>query len=442
MIAERAHARESVERRSTLEILLLRYAELDPDGAIGQALKTTVNGRTSVGVTDRRCTGAGLERAREVTNPAERLAYLRAVATHGLRRMRSVRSRESPSYLPNGSARNAAPVAVDIADRDPRLAISLAQTLTPTCRARWSNRSRRSGRANNPSEAARWVESLPRQDQGRYAYRVAEPYLAQKQSEALCGRSGSPARRANICGRPCSGSWRRYDPDQALQLAQAAESPAARPEAMGKVLGAIAQTNPSMAMAQLLKMPRRDALGDPRRSGGQRRDADADSSARLAQRHQRQVHAHQAAKSLGYALARRDVEVAADIIDRVPKEARANWITSVALATRTWTSRRAGSGSASMQTSRATRVSVRTRRRFAQSRAGNTAGRRRCGRSRARSSVAWPGGSAGRALACPRCSLGGESDGRSATRALHRRSCCCLDCIRLTGRAQVDPLAR
>ena len=38
MIAEARRLANPLERRSTLEILLLRYAELDPDGAIGQAL--------------------------------------------------------------------------------------------------------------------------------------------------------------------------------------------------------------------------------------------------------------------------------------------------------------------------------------------------------------------------------------------------------------------
>jgi hypothetical protein len=186
---------------------------------------------------------------------------------------------------------------------------------------------------NNPSEAARWVEGLPRQEQGRYAYRVAEPYLAQKQSEALLWAQRLASSPRKYLWSSMLGQLARYDPDQALQLAQSAESPAARSEAMGKVLAAIAQTNPSMAMAQLLKMPqstiRSEILGEVATSVASLSSTAAldwlndinDKSMRT-----------QAAQSLGYALARRDADVAADMVDRIPKEARASWITSVALA--------------------------------------------------------------------------------------------------------------
>ncbi len=40
----------------------------------------------------------------------------------------------------------------------------------------------------------------------------------------------------------------------------------------------------------------------------------------------------EAAQSLGWALSRRNVEAAAQLVDRVPKEARANWIMAVASA--------------------------------------------------------------------------------------------------------------
>ena len=124
----------------------------------------------------------------------------------------------------------------------------------------------------------------------------------------------------------------KYDPDQALQIAQAADSPAQRAQAMGKVLAAIAQTNPSMAMTHLLKLPpgemRSEILGEVARSVATLSPTAAldwlndidDDSMQL-----------EAAQSLGWALSRRNVEAAAQLVDRVPKEARANWITAVAL---------------------------------------------------------------------------------------------------------------
>src|SRR4029078_9709838 len=39
----------------------------------------------------------------------------------------------------------------------------------------------------------------------------------------------------------------------------------------------------------------------------------------------------EATQSLGWALSQRNVEAAAQLVDRVPKEARANWVTAVAL---------------------------------------------------------------------------------------------------------------
>ena len=75
--------------------------------------------------------------------------------------------------------------SLGIASRDPRLAIRLAESqgsvesgqLTELIATQWSR--------DNPSEAGRWVEGLSRPDQARYAYRVADAYVAQKPTEAL-----------------------------------------------------------------------------------------------------------------------------------------------------------------------------------------------------------------------------------------------------------------
>lgn len=335
MIADARALANPVERRSTLEILLLRYAELDTDAAIGSALTNDRETATHLlAVLTAVAPEQTWQRASEVTNPAERLAYLRAIGAAWVAQD-AERAFAKVSELPEDWQRTELlrSVTLDIADRDPRLAIRLAQTQTPivsgalleTVAALWSR--------NNPSEAARWVESLPRTEQGRYAYRVADAYLAQKQSEALTWAlrlATSPDRYlwANMLGQMA-----KYDPDQALQIAQAAESPAQRTQAMGKVLAAIAQTDPSLAMTQLLKLPpgqmRGEILGEVTSSVAMLTPTSAldwlndidDKSMRNA-----------AAQSLGWALARRNVEAAAQLIDRVPKEARASWITSVALA--------------------------------------------------------------------------------------------------------------
>jgi hypothetical protein len=335
MIAQARTLANPVERRNTLEILLLRYAELDADGAIGKALD---NERETAAHLLEVLTSVIPEqtwqRASEATNPAERLAYLKAVGAAWVAQD-AERAFAKVNELPADWQRTELlrSVTLDIADRDPRLAIRLAETQPPTVSSAlldviallWSR--------NNPSEAARWVEGLPRADQGRYAYRVADAYLAQKQSEALAWAlrlASSPDRYlwANMLAQMA-----KYDPDQALQIAQAADSPAQRTQALGRVLAAIAQTSPSMAMAQLLKLP-------PGRMRGEILSQVAESVATLTPTAaldwlndiDDKSLQNGAAQMLGQALAQRNVEAAAQLIDRIPKEARATWITSVALA--------------------------------------------------------------------------------------------------------------
>jgi hypothetical protein len=129
------------------------------------------------------------------------------------------------------------------------------------------------------------------------------------------------------------GEMARYDRDQALQIAQSAESPAQRAQAMGKVLAAIAQTDPSMAMSQLLKLPagrmRSEVLGEVVRSVALLSPTAAVDWVNDIDNDAMQL---QAAQSLGWVLSRRNVEGAAQLVDRVPKEARAGWIMAVASA--------------------------------------------------------------------------------------------------------------
>jgi hypothetical protein len=324
-----------LERRATLEVLLLRYAELDVDGALGLALE---NDRETAAHMLAALAGIAPDRAwesaKQVTNAAQRFAYLNAVAGTWAEQdpeRAFAQVAELPAQWQRKELLRLA--TLGIASRDPRLAIRLAESqetvvsgqLTELIATQWSR--------DNPSEAGRWVESLSRNDQARYAYRVADAYVAQKPTEALAWAlrlAGSPQR---YLWSSMLGEMATYDPDQALQIAQAAESPAQRTQAMGKVLAAIAQTNPSMAMSLLQKMPsgraRSEVLSEVARSVAALapnaavdwlNDID-DNSMQL-----------EAAQSLSWSLARRNVEAAAQLIDRVPKEARPNWIMAVAAA--------------------------------------------------------------------------------------------------------------
>lgn len=335
MIADARALANPAERNSTLEILLLRYAELDVDGAIGRVFE---NDRETaahlLAVLAAVAPEQTWQRAAQVTNPAERFEYLSAVADAWVAQDPE-RAFTKVADLPAEWQRTQLLESVidEIADRDPRLAIKLAETQEPVVSGSLTERIATQWSRRNPSEAARWVEGLSRTDQGRYAYRVAEAYVAQKPSEALAWGlrlAGSPQR---YLWSSMLSEMAKYDPDQALQLAQAAESPAQRAQALGKVLAAIAQTNPSMAMAQLLKLPqgemRSGILGEiagsvatltPTAALDWLNDID-DKPMQL-----------EAAQSLGWRLSRRNVEGAAQLVDRVPKEARPQWITAVALA--------------------------------------------------------------------------------------------------------------
>ncbi len=335
MIAAARSLANPVERRTRLEVLLLRYAELDLDGALGMALE---NDRETAAHLLAALAATAPERAwasaKDVTNAAERFAYLNAVAG-AWAAQDPERAFAEVTQLPAQWQRTELLrlAVLEIASRDPRLAIRLAESqgsivsgqLIELIATQWSR--------DNPSEAARWVESLSRPDQARYAYRVANAYVSHKPTEALAWAlrlAGSPQR---YLWSSMLGEMAKYDPDQALQIAQSADGPAQRAQAMGKVLASIAQTDPSMAMSHLLKLPagrmRSEVLGEVARSV-----ATLSPTAALDWVNDIDNEAMQleAAQSLGWALSRRNVDAAAQLIDRVPKEARANWIMAVASA--------------------------------------------------------------------------------------------------------------
>ena len=294
MIADARALANPVERRSTLEALLLRYAELDVDGALGQALE---NDRETAAHLLAALTAVApeqtWERAKQVTNPAERFAYLDAVVD-AWAAQDPERAFTQVADLPAEWQRTELlqSVIAAIADRDPRLAIRLAESqgpvvsgsLTELIATQWSRQ--------NPSEAARWVEGLSRPDQARYAYRVADAYVAQKPSEALAWAlrlAGSPQR---YLWSSMLGQMAKYDPDQALQIAQVGGQSRAARAGHGQGAGrdrADGSVDGDDPLAEAAVGP--DALGDPRRSRPQRRDAVADRGARLAQRHRRRLDA-------------------------------------------------------------------------------------------------------------------------------------------------------
>ena len=212
-------------------------------------------------------------------------------------------------------------VVTAIADRDPRLAIRLAESqgtvvsgsLTELIATQWSRHNRAKRRAGSKACRA-----------GTGALRLSRGGRLRRAEAERSARVGTAAGRLAAAPLWSSmlGEMAKYDPDQALQIAQAAESPAQRAQAMGKVLAAIAQTNPSLAMTHLLKLPtggmRSEILGEVARSVATL----TPTAARLAQRHRRRSGAARSGAVARLGTVAANVEAAAQLVDRVPKDAR------------------------------------------------------------------------------------------------------------------------
>jgi hypothetical protein len=335
MIADAKALANANERRSTLDILLLRYAEIDADGALRYAADidretaTHLIATLAAVIPDR-----AWEYAAHTSDPAERLAYLNSVIT--------VWAADEPervftkvTELPAQWQRSELlqQAIGEIATRNPRLAMDLVGRLEPAVSTSLLDLVASVWSRNDPSAAARWVESNPRAKQSRLAYRVADAYIAQKPDEALAWGLRLATTPQRYLWSSMLGRMAAYNPDEALRLAQAAENPAQRAQALGNVLAAIAQTNPSLATAQLMKIPPGNARSNiiyqiadnvAATTPGSALDwlnSIDDARTRI-----------EAATSLGNSLARRDVEAAAQLMDRIPKEARSSWISSVAMA--------------------------------------------------------------------------------------------------------------
>ena len=129
MIANARALTNPVERRTRLEILLLRYAELDLDGALGLALE---NDRETAAHMLAALAGIAPDRAwesaKQVTNAAQRFAYLNAVAGTWAEQdpeRAFAQVAELPAQWQRKELLRLA--TLGIASRDPRLAIRLEQ---------------------------------------------------------------------------------------------------------------------------------------------------------------------------------------------------------------------------------------------------------------------------------------------------------------------------
>jgi hypothetical protein len=185
----------------------------------------------------------------------------------------------------------------------------------------------------DPRAAAQWIESLPVRMQPQLAYRIAGAFLAQQPDEALAWAlriSRSPSR--NLWSHMI-GLIATRDPDEALRRAQAAENPSQRAQAMARAVAAIAVRDPALATTYALKLPpgegRYQAVSEVAMQIARTKP---DAALEWLREIKEPDMLNNAASAIAAELAGADVESAARLTDRVPKDLRPIWIQEVAQA--------------------------------------------------------------------------------------------------------------
>lgn len=223
-------------------------------------------------------------------------------------------------------------VTRELARHDPKRAVELLPALESTeteplqllIANEWSR--------NDAAGAAQWVESQNKAVLGRLAYEIAGAYVTQEPEQALAWAlriSQSPGR--NLWCHML-GIMAQQNPQEALSLAQSAEIPAQRNQALGAVLATIATSDPALAKTLLEKIPPGDARMRAALEAGRRIAANGPEAAIAWYESQDNAQIRlQGMDELAQTLSSRNVEAAAGLIDRVPRDARPRWAATVAL---------------------------------------------------------------------------------------------------------------
>ncbi|MGH8175555.1 MAG: hypothetical protein ACREV5_04760 [Steroidobacter sp.] len=321
------------ERANALEILLLRLAERDPEAAVRRALEAQrTDSVRLIAVLSELAPQPAWQAMSQVGDPLARMEYQNAIAQTWAAQD-PARAFASVAGLPADWTREQLlrQLTWRMTRKDPRLAIDLANTLPDPDRNPLLDAVADQWGRYDPAAAAEWVEGMNRGMQGRLAYRIAGAYVVQQQEEALTWAlriSQSPGR--NLWSYMV-GQIAIRNPHEALQLAQSAENPMQRTRALGQVLTSIASRDPALAMSYVDKLP----------AGDSRTQTAAGIAAQIARTQPAtavewlrdlddgKMRAH-VAMAVANAVAERDVDAAAHLIDRIPKQVRPVWISSVA----------------------------------------------------------------------------------------------------------------
>jgi hypothetical protein len=225
-------------------------------------------------------------------------------------------------------------VTVELARRDPVLAMQVVKGLKGGDRASLQSVVVDEWARYDPAGAATWVEGLDRMQQSRYAFLIGESYVLQNRDEALAWAlriSRSPGR--NLWSRML-GILAGQDPAEALRIALSAEYAPQRNQAISSVLTAIATRDPALAASHLDKL-----------SPSMRSRATLQIASQMVETHTmgavldwlEGVDSNgralaEAMPMLGQMFAQRDPDAAAQLLDRIPKSARGAWISGIAAA--------------------------------------------------------------------------------------------------------------
>jgi hypothetical protein len=333
LIGEARALTDPIDRIVTLDILLLRLLEEDPQAAVAIALESDRADAPHLLATLASQSPEQVWAAlMHVGDPLARLQYQNAVAS-AWAIDDPERAFASIADLPEHWTRDQLmrQVTWSIARTEPQLAIELASTrpahekheLLEALADQWSRQ--------DPAAAAQWIEGLGIDLQGRLAYRVAGAFVAQQREEALAWAlriSRSPGK--NLWSYMI-GQIATTDPHDALTRALAVKNPHQRRQSLSQALTAIAARDASLAMSYIDKLPAGEnreravaqvasqiALSQPSTAVEWLRD--------IAEPQTRMVAASAMASRLAYS----NLESAAQLVDRVPDDVKAIWVQQVA----------------------------------------------------------------------------------------------------------------
>lgn len=333
LIDEARDIADPTDRIVALEILLLRLLDQNPQAAVATAIESEREDiphlLATLAAESPDQVWAALA---HVGDPLARMQYRNAVAA-AWAVDDPERAFASVADLPDDWARGQLmrQLTWSIARAQPELAVELVNTRPQNERLSLFEALADQWARQDPAAAAQWIEGLGIDAQGRLAYRISAAYVAQQREEALAWAlriSRSPGR--NLWSYMI-GEIAASDPNDALTRALAVDNPQQRRQALSQALTAIAARDPHLAISYIDKLP----AGDVRH----RAVAEVASQIALTQPNTAIQWLHDieeprvrafAASAIANQLAQGSPERTAQLVDRVPVDARAIWLQEIA----------------------------------------------------------------------------------------------------------------